>query len=212
MAQEPQPLTVDSTTVAKNPGGVHVQPLRWLLYYPLWPTIWTTSMLLCIYLAARIHWDFWIPAIVILFIHRLYWAHVRDQYLFGNITPGVVVSLDPLLIAVSADLTKGKGHYPAIKIVQKRLRCAELGTRVATVSLYAPGLDLSHWADFDPQPVAYATTDRATHARVLQSITEKEWQQLTDNLAKVPQPYAPGLYPLDGKTVRVLKQSTEPIN
>lgn len=194
-------VTVDSSSAASNPGMVQVNYLHWFLNYPLWPIIWALSLVVFAVLTYMVHRGFGVPAFLLLLMNRFYWTRVREQFRYGCVNPGVVVSLRPLLIAVSTDLSKGVGEYPVVKIINKRLTSIagqrpQIGTRVATVALYSQGTDSAkpHWIDFDPRPVDCATTNIAQITRVLHSIPAEEWQQLERWLPQVPKPYTPGLY------------------
>lgn len=119
----------------------------------------------------------------------------------GCANPGVVVSLNPMLIAVSTDLTKGEGQYPAIKIIRKNLstingRKPIMGTKVATVSLYSAGFDKNapYWNDFYPLPVDCATGDSKVYRTVMNSFTDDDWAALRNGLSQVSRPLQKGLF------------------
>ncbi|MHB9132795.1 MAG: DUF3239 domain-containing protein [Armatimonadota bacterium] len=203
MAENTEFSLVDPATTASNPGELELDRWQWYRHYPLWPTLWAITLGLSLALAWGVHGWFYVLAFVVLIINRVYWAQVRAQFKMGCVNPGVVVALDPPLIAVSTDLSKGIGEYPAVKIIRTRLsrigaQPPQIGARVPTVALYSPGKDPLRWADFDPRPAQCATTLAAELTRLLQSIPEEEWQQLQTGLTHVPQPYQPGLYLING--------------
>ncbi len=188
-------------SAASNPGRLRVNYLRWLIHKPTWPLIWGGLALLCLVAALSLHWSLWVPAALLLAWNVLYWVRVREHFWSGCANPGVVVSVDPLLIAVATDLTKGVGTYPAVKIVRARLRHIDgqlprVGVRVGTVALYTATFDenIPHWVDFDPLPAQYATGDPKKISTLLGSFTADDWADLERFLQQVPQPYQPGLY------------------
>lgn len=204
MNDEQDTWTLDDSARASNPGNIEVNLLRWIRHYPKWPIIWTTSLLGSIACAWFVHWSFWIPAVLLLALNWFYWQRVRDHFRHGCANPGIILSLDPTLIAVTTDLTKGFGDFPVVKIIEKSLPsvCGQLpqvGSRVPTVALYVPSPDenLPHWADFDPRPVDCATGDVAAMQAVMDTFTEEEWQELNERLRQVPRPYQCGLYHIE---------------
>jgi hypothetical protein len=142
----------------------------------------------------------WIPAGIFILFHIFYWIRVKEHFLSGDTNPGVIVSLNPILIAVSTDLSMGIGSYPAIKIVRTRLplianQKPAIGACVAMVSLYSyPISNAPHWSDFDPYPVMCATSDAAVINAKVASFSQEDWQELAQMLKNVPQPYKEGLY------------------
>ncbi len=151
--------------------------------------------------ALYLHWSLWIPAALLLVWNILYWVRVREHFWNGCANPGVVVSVDPLLIAVLTDLTQGVGSYPALKLIAARIRHIEkgpprIGDRVATVALYTATFDekIPHWVDFDPYPAQYATGDSTRISALMETFTTEDWAELDEYLKQVPQPYKVGLY------------------
>jgi hypothetical protein len=51
----------------------------------------------------------------------MYWKKVSEHLMYGCANPGIVLPLDPMLIAVSTDLTMGEVEYPVVRIIQKKL-------------------------------------------------------------------------------------------
>lgn len=201
MSELQRSWTLDKSARASNPGGLRVNPIRWLRHYPAWPLI----LFFGFWALAALAWflnkeQLWGLALMALLMNGFYWKRLREHFRYGNANPGVIVSLEPMLIAVSADLTKGVGHYPVIKISKKRLPtvCGELpqlGARLATVALYDASPDKSpHWSDFDPRPADCATGDVEAIERVMNSFTERDWDQLNSWLGQVPRPLRCGLF------------------
>ncbi len=134
MSQEQRTITLDDSARASNPGNLEVNLFRWLRHYPKWPVIWFGSLLLFVGLAFVGHWTYWIIALALLVMNLLYWQRVRDHFRHGDANPAIILSLKPMLIAVSADLSKGAGKYPAIKIIKSLCR-----RRAARFHKLAPG-------------------------------------------------------------------------
>lgn len=204
MSDEQRDWIMDRTTQASNPGHVKVSKITWLTHYPLWPFIWTTLLFLSMALAFSFHWLFDFPAVILLLMNWLYWQRVSAHFTHGDANPGLVVSTNPVLIAVTTDLSKGVGEFPVVKIFKKRMKeigglPVKVGTRVSTVALYSatPNEEDPHWADFDPRPVDCATSDPATIQAVMNTFAEEDWQNLKAALSQLPKPYAPGLYHLN---------------
>ena len=121
----------------------------------------------------------------------------------GDANPGVLVSLNPPLLAVYTDLAKDEGEFPAIKIVKTKITSAKgkpvkVGTCIPTVSQYldSAGRDAMHWGDFEPEPAAYATNDEDSINRLASTFDKEQLVVLSESLKKIPRPFEPGLYTL----------------
>lgn len=123
----------------------------------------------------------------------------------GNVNSAVVVSVNPYLIAVSADMGRRTGDsWPVIKILPQPLHRTrglrpQIGDRLPTVALY-DGTEIGpHWRDFSPTAVACLTDNVVVIQEALRRLEVNEfgpdhWEQLEQNLAWVPTPYKSGLY------------------
>lgn len=196
-----QSWTMDDSTVASNPGEIDASLVCWFRHRPIWPIIWAGAIAGSLVLTLLVHWSFALAVAFFAAANFLYWTRIKEQFRSGCACPGVVVSLNPTLIAVATDLTQGIGQFPAIKIVKMRLskvagQLVQIGTRVPTVAGYQRSMDASlpHWSDFYPKPVDFVTDNPAEVARVLATFSNDEWRELDDWLKQVPQPYARGLY------------------
>ncbi len=200
MSKEQRPITLDDSAVASNPGNLEANLFRWFRHYPTWPLIWFGSSLLFVGLALVVHGAYWIIALPLLGMNFLYWQRIRDHFRYGDTIPAIILSLKPMLIAVSTDLSKGPGKYPAIKIIKKSLPTAcgqvpQVGSRLPAIALYnASPDDVPHWSNFDPRPIDCATGSLDTMQTVMSTITEDEWSELMSRLEQVPRPYRCGLY------------------
>ena len=204
MSDAKRPWTLDSSTRASHPGGVRVNPFRWLVQYPMWPLVWFFGAVFSAVVARIEGGDFWFATASLVAGNLVYWQRVREHFLHGCANPAVIVSIEPMLIAVSTDLSKGTGQYPAIKIIQKSLKTVcgqvpQVGARLVTVSVYQRGLDanLPCWVDFDPRPVEGATADQDSIQRVMSSLSDDEWKQLDSALRQVSEPLQCGLFLLE---------------
>ncbi len=123
----------------------------------------------------------------------------------GDVNPAIVVSTQPCLVAVSTDMSKNAGDtWPVIKILPQPLarawgKAPQIGDRLPMVSLYEQRVNSPHWDDFSPVAIACLTGDADMVREAMRRLSANEfgpdhWQRLSDSLARVPQPYRPGLY------------------
>jgi hypothetical protein len=190
------------TTVASNPGRTSLNPLAWFLSYPVWILFWIIGLAGFTFLAWRFHKGFAAGSAVFVLGNLFYWMRVRAHFMHGCVCPGVVVSTNPLLIAVATDLSCAPpASHPAIKVIEASLgrisgKVPEVGVRCATVALYDPPDQQvqGSWSDFDPRPIETATWSSSGRAQVLASIAVKDWNELDGWLKRVPKPYRPGLF------------------
>jgi hypothetical protein len=200
LVEEQHTWTLDDSARASRPGNLRVNRWRWFRHYPKWPMIWFSSLAFFVVMACLVHGSFWIFATLLLAMNWLYWQRVSDHFRHGCANPAIILSLQPMRIAVSTDLTKGVGNYPVIKIIQKSLPTAcgqqpRVGTLLATVSLYFPSSEEEpHWSDFDPRPIDCATGDLDAMQRVMSGMDANDWNELRNGLKQLPRPYRCGLY------------------
>ncbi len=209
--------TEERFTQASNPGRVAWERKEWLNYYPMPMLIWFLLIAGLVTLACITQSNFFaIPVVLLLPVPFIFMGWIRQLFWHGCINPAVVVSLDPLLIAVYTDMSKGFGNYPVVKILKIPRQCIEdgelkKGSRLATVAFYfdKPKKPKPHWVDFKPYPVLCGTSDTRTLTRTFRSIPDVEWQLLETTLPKVPKPYQPGLYFIDRAVVANLLDQDE---
>lgn len=195
--------TVDDNTRADLPGELSVSKLQWIRHYPKWSLFWTNILLVSVVLgAAAPHWSLWVASGVLAGCNLFYWKQVEEHFQYGCLNPGVVVSVEPPLIAVSGNLTHGGApDYNVVKIIEatfKQIDGAAIttGTRVPTVALYQPDANnaLPRWEDFFPVPVICATGDMRMVQAKAAELPESEWEELRRWVATLPKPPRPGLY------------------
>jgi hypothetical protein len=128
--------------------------------------------------------------------NAFYWTRIKEHFQSGDSNGGIVVSVDPPLLAVSSDLTKFSGYYPVIKIIPYQTnKDIEIGDRVGTVALYTESSgEQDCWEDFDPIPIDCATEDTAAIDRVLKSYPDEQWAAIERGVSELSKPYHPGLY------------------
>jgi hypothetical protein len=148
------------------------------------------------------HWGLWLGAGLGTFALFYHWFYVADWCGSRFACPAKVVSVRPYRVAVYADLSKGEGFRPAIKVLDQPLgRMAggppSEGARLAALVGYEPFSKEEHWQDFDACVVNCVTRDERTLERVRASVPSEQWRTLEAGLARVPAPDQPGLYQLD---------------
>ncbi|MBI9017792.1 MAG: DUF3239 domain-containing protein [Phycisphaerae bacterium] len=189
------------TGVASNPGFIKVDILHWVKFYPV-QTIGRFGSILASAFFANLFPICYIYLIVMFYLERSYWRWVKGHFIYGCINPAVIVTLNPLLAAVSTDLTNRDGYYPVIKIIKVKPFTIDgqplgIGTKIPTVALYSRKHATEYrWGGFNPIPVAYATSDASEIQRCLDSIEDSDWQELFEHLKEIPEPYKAGLYKL----------------
>jgi hypothetical protein len=188
-------------SAASNPGRLAVHWGQYSQCFPLWPIICFMGTPVAIALSIAVHWAFWILAAIVLLLDFAWWMRTRLHFVGGCINPGKVVSLDPPLIAVFTDLTKGEGYeHPVVKVLKHPLSRMSggpfgVGQRIATIATYEHSdEDKPHWSDTYPVAVHCATTDLDEIDRVTAALDKDSWRKLDQALEQVPEPYEPGLY------------------
>lgn len=188
--------------MASHPGNLRVNYVRWVLFKPKWPLIGTTllvgSLLLVGYFPGVLTT---LLVLLLACLNFFYWRRVCDHFRYGCANLAVVVDLQPTLIAVSTDLSKGIGDFPVIKtrkanITRSAGEPLKVGDLLPTVSLYEPAEDekTPHWANFDPVPADYVTSKAENIQTLLANFEKKDLKELQDGLKHISQPYSPGLY------------------
>jgi len=193
--------TVDSYTFATNPGNVNLKPLVWIKYNLSTTLILTVCLVLSIWLTVSISLWFFIIILLVIAINLFYWRRKNEHFRYGDSNGGFIVSNNPMLVAVTTDLTKGFGDYPVIKIIKYKGK-GKVGDKIGTVALYSASVDdsLKHWIDFEPIPINYATDNSAEIERAIKSYDEEQWKLIESRLLQIPKPYIEGLYKIKGET------------
>lgn len=188
-----------TNTSASNPGMLRVNYLQYAKAYPRWPMIWVGGLILSLACCVVSLW-FAIAAAFFAFSTWFYFSRLKSQFVAGCVNPGIVVSMDPPLVAIYTDLTKGGNEFPVVKIESHPVHKmstgpAAKGQQLTTVAFYESMEDeLEHWTDFTPRLTACATTDRRVIQKQLKSIDDEDWEHLKAALKQVERPLTTGLY------------------
>lgn len=188
-----------TNTAASNPGKFQASILQYAKAYPKWPFVWFGGLAISLLLCIATLW-FLIVAAFFAFSSWFYCSRLKSQFVAGCVNPGIIVSLQPPLVAIYTDLTKGGNEFPVVKLEAHPIHrmstgAAEKGQKVTTVAFYESMEDeLEHWTDFTPRLTACATTDRRVIQKQLKSIESEDWASLKSALSQVPKPWTAGLY------------------
>lgn len=181
-------------SAASNPGKLLVNPFLYTRAYPFAFVLCSICVLVSL-LLSFLHELFVLALVGSLLLSWRVWFKTRFDFVGGCINPGVVISLDPPLVAVSTNLGKANDRpegTPIIFIGQQPLKhmldgMPQIGQRVATVATYGPDSDFAtHWDGCDPKLPACVTHDRVELDRIYQSIDESDWLQLEQTLRQIP--------------------------
>jgi len=190
-------FTVDNDTVASNPGNAELKKRVWFRHNKT--AVGSLILLLVCSLLATVIIDtvYLFVVVIAVIINVYYWINKKEHFLSGHSNGGIVVGTNPTLVAVNGDLSKGYGYFPVIKITKRNsLKNVNIGDRISTVALYTASSDefLSHWINFNPIPLSYATTDPKVIELAMQSYSIEQWEQLEKYLLELEKPYKVGLY------------------
>lgn len=131
-------------------------------------------------------------------------ANVHRHFEQGDVNAAKVLDPKTGLIAFYADLGTHPGaFYPSVRLLVFPL--AEMaggpfasGDDLPAVSVYY-GVPGGHkWDTFNPVPAACATSDPGEIERLREAVPEWQWMVLNEALFRIPRPYLPGLYPVEG--------------
>ena len=195
-------FTVDNDTFASNPGNANLNPFIWFIHNYQIVSILGASFIISLFLVFKISLWFIIILSLSLIINIFYWLRKKEHFKSGDSNGGLVISINPKLVAITTDLTKGFGHYPVVKIIHyKTSKKIKIGDKIATVALYSSSTDdsLPHWIDFHPIPLSYATKNKSTHQSAINSYESTQWEDLEKRLTEIDKPYKIGLYKVDVK-------------
>ena len=199
MQQELDAMRRRSNSAASNPGLLRVNYLKWIRAFPKWVLIWHGCCLGC-FLLVLVSWKAVIPAFMLLAAVGLYWQKVKTHFIAGCINPAMVLSINPPLVAVTTDLTKGDGDFDVIRILRQPLAhmstgLPKPGQLIATVSLYENlEEEQAHWSNFNPVIADIVTTDKRHIDRILNSIEDEDWDLLAEGMLQVGDWRDEGLY------------------
>ena len=189
-------LTLDNNTTASNPGEINFKLAVWLRHNL--ETVVPFSIALILFLILGFLYSYYWLLVVFCILMVSVYCYIRvSEHFSADSNLGVIVSKEPLLLAVYTDLTKGYGSYPVIKVIDyKSLKAVELGMEVGTVSTYSGSLggEVQYWDNFYPLPVTYATDDHREIEKVLSTYPDGQKEFILSCMEQLPKPYKKGLY------------------
>lgn len=188
-------FTLDSDTIASNPGRVKVMPLV-LMRYMYKPVFLLIALLASLAFALDVSLIFGgIAFFIFLVVNIFYWRRKKEQFAHGDSNGGIIISEKPKLLAVTTDLTKGfAGSFPVVKIIAYKGK-GKLNERIGTVALYQGSEScVPHWNDFFPVPVEYVNNNKAELNAVLSSYSTESWEVLESRIEQITKPYKEGLF------------------
>lgn len=191
---------INNDTHASHPGDVIFNPLVWAKYYPREVGLQLIPLIGSLVLGIFLNPIFFLAFLYSAWRNFRYWMGFLEHFQGGDSNGGIVVSVNPNLLAVRTDLTKGFGEYPIVKIIEFRtLGPVNVGDRFPTVALYqrSEDPDLPHWEDFFPLPMTYATDDSNMINRALINYGNAHWEELESGIQQLPTPFEPGIYQID---------------
>lgn len=193
-------FTVDNSTIASNPGNAKLDKWVWFRHHKI--AVGSLFLLLVCSILATVVIDtvYLFVIVVTVVINLYYWTNKKEHFSSGDSNGGIVVDTHPTLVAVNTNLTKGVGYFPVVKIIRcKSLKNLDIGNRIPTVALYTASSDefLSHWINFNPIPLSYATDDPKIIELAMQSYPNEQWEQLENYLLELEKPYKVGLYQVE---------------
>jgi hypothetical protein len=198
--------TTDDSTFASNPGNVTLNPFIYITFFPKWGLILASLLFISLALLKYSLLFLFLSAFIIL-VNWVYWINRKEHFKFGDSNPGIVIQINPTLVAVATDLskivvtdenglTKGDGKYPVAKIIKVPLKKLKKGSIVGTVALYSRLADDSapRWADFKPIVINCATNDLVEIENAIRSYTQEQLSDLGTSVSQLNTPYREGLY------------------
>jgi Protein of unknown function (DUF3239) len=191
---------VNNETFAHNQGKMSLELLTWAKYEPE-VKFWLVGIVLLFLLTLGISFLFVIPLIIVGIMFYTKFTKKQSKFRSGDCNPGIVVALNPTLIAVPTDFTKGFGKFPIIKITETPLtqvnkQDLKIGDRLATVALYSGYMsnEIPHWNDFYPEPINIGVTNPESIDAVFSRFHEDDWTELNQRISNLEKPYRVGTF------------------
>lgn len=182
-------ILFDSSSMAAFQGNMQLEPLQWIKMNTATVLRNAAVLLVSLILMTKVHWVFALLFVPALLYTIWYWLHAKNTFGGGNVGPGKVISVDPDIIAVVTDLSKGYGGaYPTLKIKQTTLSSSqrEIGTYLPVVSIYN---DNPHgypfWSEFHPVPVTHGITDPDKVQYFIDRFTEDDYDAIDQGLLEI---------------------------
>ncbi len=186
---------------SSNPTNYSVNKLQWIKFYPTWSLTWFFGLLISGFVTFKFGGYNLIHTLFFLFANWFYWW-IQDRNMRGcDFNHGRVVAVNPTLIAVATNLSKGSGNFPIVRIIGTKLRKIEgkpleVGDPIATFGGYQihDTGEYPFFEDFDPKPVYLGYTNVKVLTARLSKVTQEQWNYLDSELSKIPKPYQEGIY------------------
>lgn len=197
-------FTLNESAWAENPGRIEVSILRWMLRYP-WRYLYLLILFAVFVALSFWHWAFFFG--VAYMIRKIFYElkGVQEHFNYGHASPRIIISVNPVHIAVRTDLSKGVGYYPVILVFEdadsKRWKGgARVGMEVATVSLYYEHQDPNSpcWSYFFPLPIEPFVKRVKDIEELKATFSDKERHELRVGIDLL-QSRKPGLYRMKGQ-------------
>ncbi|TWT38354.1 DUF3239 domain-containing protein [Blastopirellula retiformator] len=193
---------------ASHPAGVRINHLRYFQFYPVEILWWAIPSIPLALLGQTIHWGFYVPIVIMIGLFALRCRIVSSYFRDGDTCPGVIVSMEPPLLAVLTNVSADPSFdepIMVIKVQAHKLKTvggepAKVGQRIVSAAFYEEDAaekypaEPKRWGDFFPTPIEYGTSDPAAIDYVKSQVSDESWRQLKDGLKQVPRPFAPGIY------------------
>ena len=197
-------LLIDKRAQASNPGRMRVNRLR-VIRFHLWAFIplGVGLALLAIGLYFRIFTLAGIGFALGVIITALMIRSCLARFQIGCICPGKVISIDPILVATSSDMSTGTSGNEYIIVAIDQINPAafpfppSIGDLCPACALYAGFLSRPAWEQFHPEPVWIATSELSVVDAIADRMHDADWDQLQHALKKVVNPMQPGRYRVD---------------
>jgi hypothetical protein len=207
LRKEVEQFNRTTSSSASNPGMLRVSFTKYSYCFPFWSLGLALSLAASLALTFTVSWFFLLLVLPLIAMNWFYWYIVRMKFVAGCVNPAQVVSLDPPLVAVITNLSKGgrRRAWDYVRVLPQPLArmtggLPQIGQRLASVALYQRSDDASpHWDTFNPTVVNCVTWNAAEVERVARSIQLGDWQELDLALRQLPQPVTAGLFKIELK-------------
>jgi hypothetical protein len=194
-------LFFDSNTMASDMGKLTVNPLRWIRFNLLFTLKKLLYLVISILLMIKVHWLFVLLFLMVALNIVYHCFMVYNTYKGGDVNPGKVISLNPAKVAVSTNMTKFFGDFPAICIFTTSLPESErvIGKIIPTASLYKDNPhNYPFWAEFYPKPMSHATGNQLYLQNRLARFSREQIATIDKHLAYLKHT-RPGTYQINNE-------------
>ena len=187
--------TLDNNSTPTNKSEIKLNPLVWVKYRSQVVVPLIFFLILFVFLSFKYSYWFIFLVLLSLAVNVFYWLRVKE-HLKAESTPGIVISIEPPLMAVYSNMSKYGEFYPAIKVESfNNLSNHQIGTRIATASIYTEENEEDHyWNNVHPIPVEYGTKIKKDIERTMSLYSEEQWTYLEKGISDVGANKQVGLY------------------